>query len=389
MENLSITVISDLHCHPTEDGIDDTYLKTDLLRTPSAEHPVESVVQLIKENNITSDLTLCPGDFTNKSNKQGFISGWEFSLEIHKALNGKEIIATLGNHDIDSFGVISDYCFEVARGIKKGFPIKDENLLDTFWSKGSVFIEGENYRVLAINSSHFHYTKSTSEYGKVGDETLEYIESYLSKIEDSKITIALSHHHPVDHSRLKLGEKDKIVNGNELLEIIGKYKFDLFIHGHKHDPLLRYHTCYSNNHKIPILSAGSFSATSNITFSGQRNTFHKIDIIKDNGIVKGTIQTWTFLPRSGWKVRYDDEGFHSHTGFGFSGKVEELALKIINEVGSSHLMKWIDIIQKFPEVKYLIPTEAIEFSKIINEKGLRLDEKIWQNPEVISNTNLI
>lgn len=301
-KKLSIAIISDLHCHPSDNGLNDTYLKTDMLRTPVLDHPVESIIQLIKKETITTDLTLCPGDFTNKSDRQGFISGWDFSLEIHNELNGKEIIGTLGNHDVDSFGDISDYSFQVARGIKKGFPYKSKNDCDTFWSKGGAFVEGDNYRVLVINSSHFHYNVKAAEAGKISDDLLDYIDKYLSEISDDKICIALAHHHPIDHSRTALGEKDKIIKADELLEILGQYKFDLFIHGHKHDPLLRYHPCYKSNYKIPILSSGSFSSTTNISFTGQRNTFHKIDLIKKGKeISKGRIKTWSFMPKTDGK----------------------------------------------------------------------------------------
>ena len=181
---------------------------------------------------------MCPGDFTNKTDVQGFISGWDFTLEINKELEGKEVIATLGNHDVDSYETFSNYSLEIAKGIKKGFPLKDEDDCDKFWSKGCVFIEADDYRILVINSSHYHHNKKASGGGKVGDDLIDYIDEYLAKKNDDKINIALTHHHPIDHSRFKLGEEDKIINGDSLLEVLGKYNFDLFIHGHKHDPLL-------------------------------------------------------------------------------------------------------------------------------------------------------
>lgn len=388
LKKLSIAIISDLHCHPSGNGVNDTYLKTDMLRVPVLNHPVESIIQVIKKEGITTDLTLCPGDFTNKSDKQGFISGWNYTLEIHEKLKGKEVIATLGNHDVDSYGTISDYSFEVARGIKRGFPYNDENDCDTFWSKGGAFVEGDNYRVLVINSSHFHYNVKAAASGKISDELLEYIDEYLGETKDDKICIALAHHHPIDHSRLDLGEEDKIIKADDLLEILGKYKFDLFIHGHKHDPLLRYHTCYKSGHTIPILSSGSFSSTTNTIFSGQRNTFHKIDITKKgNDSSKGRIKTWSFMPKIGWKTRYDEEGFHSYTGFGYRGTLIDLADKILKLVGNSPIKPWKDVITTIPDVEFLIPVEADELVKILKSKNLILGGgKISEIPEFIGNT---
>ncbi|RZJ78312.1 MAG: hypothetical protein EOO20_27975, partial [Chryseobacterium sp.] len=75
-KTLKIAIISALHCHPKrtrkEDGPDDTYLLTDKLRMPSNDHPVESLINLIDSNPFSVDLTLCPGDFTDKANVQGF-----------------------------------------------------------------------------------------------------------------------------------------------------------------------------------------------------------------------------------------------------------------------------------------------------------------------------
>ncbi|MDO6820213.1 metallophosphoesterase [Zobellia sp. 1_MG-2023] len=390
-KKLSIVIISDLHCHPSSAEVDETYLKTDLLRTPLLDHPVESLVKIIRDDKITTDLTLCPGDFTNKSNKQGFISGWEYSLEIHRELKGKEIIATLGNHDLDSYGSASEYSYEIAKGIKRGFPYKDSNDCDKFWSKGCDFIEKEDYRVLVLNSSHFHYNKLSAKSGKVGDDTLDFIRDYLAKIDDTKFFIVLAHHHPIDHSRLNLGEEDKIVNSDELLEILGKAKADIFVHGHKHDPLLRYHSCRTSNCKIPILSSGSFSSTSNITFTGKKNTFHKVDLIRTDSGNKGKIKTWSFLPRSGWKNRYDVDGFHINTGFGYMGEVNTLATNIKSLVGNREMVKWAEIVSSIPDIEHLIPTQSDELAELLNKNDLILGGgSISEPPKFIGNTkNLI
>ena len=150
---LKLAIISDLHCHPSHiPGDPSTYLITDRLRFPVNDHPVESLIKVINAEKVNTDLTLCPGDFTDKANVQGLISGWSFSLEIHNQLKAKDILATVGNHDVDVYGSTSNYSLTNVKGLKQGFPIKDEGKRDTYWSKGCVFVEGVNYRVLVINS---------------------------------------------------------------------------------------------------------------------------------------------------------------------------------------------------------------------------------------------
>jgi hypothetical protein len=392
LKKLSIAIISDLHCHPSrnkkEEGENTTYLLTDMLRSPAENHPVESFLKVIKTEELEVNITLCPGDFTDKSNRQGFLMGWSFCLEMNRELNSDEIIATIGNHDVDSFGSASTYSFENAKGIKQGFPLKEEKERNMFWAQGCVFLERENFRILVINSSHFHYNKDEAKKGKVDHNLISYIDEYMERNIDDKISLALSHHHPVDHSRDGLGPEDTIVNGDDLIEVLGKFKFDLFIHGHKHDPLLRYHQCHETSNRIPILSSGSFSATSNLSFTSKRNTLHKIDLFKDgNSPCNGRVKTWTFRPRNGWKNMYDAGGFHPNTGFGYDGRIEDLAKKILKEVGNSAIKDWKELVTEIPEINFLIPTQADDLEKELKKMKLILAGRICEIPECISNRN--
>ncbi|WP_148311336.1 metallophosphoesterase family protein [Nonlabens marinus] len=364
-------------------------MTSDMLRSPVNDHPVESLIKLIEKDQLSTDLTLCPGDFTNRSDQQGFISSWDFVNEIHNCLKGKDLIATLGNHDVDSHEKISNYNLEVAKGIKKDFPLKNDGDRDTLWSKGCVFVESENFRILVINSAHFHYNKEHAVGGKVDSNLLDYVEEYLNEINDDKIFIALSHHHPTNHSRLGLGEHDIIVNGTELLELLGKHSCDLFIHGHKHDAFLRYHNLTESNGRIPILSSGSFSATSNTIYTGRRNHFHMIDIEKKNKVCYGRITTWTFMPKNGWKLMHDDGGFDTYTGFGCNKNIQEIASDIISVVGKSVTYKWEDITTKLPEVNYLIPIEAEKLTNLLKSQGFLIAPPLSQSPTIISNVKAV
>lgn len=388
IKRLRIAVISDLHCHPKrnnkDDGPDDTYLLTDKLRVPSNDHPVESLLDVIKEEKFTVNLTLCPGDFTDKANIQGFLAGWSFSLEINRKLKADEIIATLGNHDVDSYNTYSNYSLTTARGIKQGFPLEVEAECDIFWAKGCVFVEREDYRVLVINSSHYHYNKMSSKAGAVGDDLIEYVRDYLKDKNDDKIQIAMSHHHPIDHSRQKLGEWEKIVNADGLLDILGENKFDIFIHGHKHDPLLRYTTTSKTNYRLPIFSAGSFSSCSNLMFTSIRNFFHVIEIDKGT-IAKGTIKTWTFIPNAGWQRRNDDHGFATYLGFGNELTVEDIFNAIKLELTGKSYIAWNELSIKIPDLRYLIPSDLKTLHELLESNDYKLSGHIWNNPQEIFN----
>jgi len=388
---LRLAVISDLHCHPTrknlkEEGVNETYLLTDKLREPANDHPVESLLKVIDEENFSVDLTLCPGDFTDKANIQGFIDGWSFSLELNRKLKAANIIATLGNHDVDCYNNYSNYSLTTAKGIKQGFPLASQDDCNVFWSKGCVFVEHEDYRVLVINSSHYHYNKISAKSGAVGDDLIEYVEQYLKDKDDDKIQIAMSHHHPIDHSRQKLGEDDKIINADALLDILGEKRFDVFIHGHKHDPLLRYHNTSKTNYRLPIFSSGSFSSCSNLMFTSIRNFFHVLEI-KKNAVAKCTIKTWTFIPNGGWRMHNDDHGFATYSGFGNQLDVNAIFELIKAELSGKIYMQWSELTVKIPDINHLIPSDATRLNEMLNAKGYQLSGHIWSKPNQIFNLN--
>lgn len=386
---LRIAIISDLHCHPKrtkEEGADCTYLLTDKLRNPVNDHPVESLLKVIRDWPIEVNLTLCPGDFTDKANTQGFIDGWSFSLEINQKLNSDNIIATLGNHDVDSHNSFSNYSLSIAKGIKRGFPLEIDSECDTFWSKGCVFVEKENYRVLVINSSHFHYNKLSAKSGQIDNDLIDYVHDYLKDKKDNKIQIAMSHHHPIDHSRFQLGEEDKIVNADGLLDVLGIYQFDLFIHGHKHDPLLRYFKTTKTNYQLTIFSAGSFSSTSNLMFTGMRNFFHVIEITKDKK-AKGVIDTWTFIPNKGWEINNDEHGFATRTGFGNDHSLEEIFASIKLLLENHNFMNWDEVITTIPDISHLIPADSKTLSDMLDANGYKLSAHIWKKGQQIFNLN--
>lgn len=395
MKKVTLAVISDLHCHPSDfeiEGvkIDDTYLKTDMLRTSSIDHPVEGLVKLIKDERIKCNLTLCPGDFTSKSNRQGLINGWDFCLEMGMALKSNDVIGTIGNHDVDSYLNESEYSFKNVKGIKKDFPFKDytDGSLKNFWAIGCGFIEKTEIRILVINSCHYHHNKRKSVSGEVENDLIEYVDEYLENNNDDKICVVLTHHHPIDHSKSDLGEKDKILNSDRLLEVLGKNKVDLFIHGHKHHALLRHHPCSENSHNIPIFSSGSFSATSNTSWTQKRNHFHLIEIEKDTTEpAKGKIKTWTFFPKQGWILNDDSSGFDVYSGFGYNGDLSKLVDLVESNLNKGENKKWEDLIILIPDIEYLYPVDMLSLEDKLRDRGIIFSSKISGKSEYVFRLN--
>ena len=389
LKKLRIAVVSDLHCHPerAEYSKNNSYLFSDKLRSPNNEHPVENLLELIKKESLQVDLVLSPGDFTDHCDKQGFLSGWSYVNEISQALKAKDVVATIGNHDVDSRHIYSQYSFDIAKKIKQNFPLKEEQILKDFWANGYAFIEEQDYQILVINSTHFHthYNKENeienpAIKGKIDLTQVEEIEKYLIVNNNpSKIKITLCHHHPVDHSRFGLGEHDVIENGQELMNVLGKHKFDLIIHGHKHDPWLRYINT-SSGFLLPILSSGSFSATNQIIFTTKFNYFHIIEIQKDSqSLSTGKIDTLTYKNKIGWK-RDKDDGFYPYTGFGFLDDLNIIVDEIEEIMSNFEVTKWEFILSKIPSIENLIPDKIEELQDRLKLKKIYLSGKIGLKP---------
>lgn len=384
---IRIAIISDLHCHPEESDLKNnaTLLFTDKLRDEIKQHPIESLRELKENNQFDSvDILLCPGDFTHQSNKQGILTGWSYLREMVDIFEAKEIYATLGNHDIDSRNMFSQHSFSFPKGIKQSFPLKDDEI-GTFWEKGFTFIEKESFQLLVVNSTHYHTHSSPVDNqlvkGLITTSAIEEIESYLEKNKNEKIKIMLCHHHPVQHSRDGLGAYDFIENGEELVNILGKFSYDLIIHGHKHDPNFREYTTMGG-YKIPILSSGSFSAVGQQQYCNKFNYFHIMEISKQNdNNSKGTIQTWNFINRSGWSNKKN--GFLPRTGYGIIESVDNIinSIKEFLEIGKPS--DWSSVIKEFPQLNYLLPDQLEEFENKSLENNLIIKPSILDNPKII------
>src|SRR6185436_2471810 len=253
--------------------------------------------------------------------------------------------------------------------------------MSKFLGRWIYFLEQKNLRILIINSVYFHRRENLAGYGKIGKGQLESIEQYLSNHNDDKIKIVLCHHHILPHERLNLGAEDLMVNGNELIDILNRYFFDLVIHGHKHEPLLRY--APGSTFTVPVFSVGSFSATTNTIITGNRNHFHLIKIRKIKNISKGNIQTWEFLPSRGWVPADAGENFFPVlTGFGYRGTIDTLVDKTENIINKSPtpFLDWKKFIQKLPDVQNLTPQGCLEFKNKLISKNIITHPKLPKCP---------
>lgn len=381
VESLKIAVVSDLHCmHKTNtsaSGI--TFLYTNAPKNPIVRHPVYALLDLLEKNkDIRADILICPGDIADKADEQGIITGWEFLKKIQLGIEAKQLLATTGNHDVDSRRSHPyTNAFHLLKSFADDYPLINN---DSYWNKNFAFIETDDCLILILNTCHNHNSKEDSGQSIVNPDTLESIKQHLEKIGKKKYLFAFCHHHPVKHSNIDIAYKDGDVidNGDKLIQLLNEYDFQIIVHGHKHDPRLK------KENSLTVFAAGSFSSLMNIKELGADNCFHLIELFPFKK--QGTISSWIYAPTKGWEVRNDRE-FPCFTGFGNELSVEALA-KHCSEIfinDGKEMLTYKSIVSQLPDLQYLIPEDQKKLTKVLKKDySLSLVPELPNIPKILT-----
>lgn len=387
MSTFKIAIVSDLHCcHSKTSGADRSRLLSDMMRIPAKQHPVESLLELIDQQHIQSDVLVCPGDITNRVDKQGLVTGFNYLQEIQNALNAKQLFCTPGNHDVDSRDIykLSDSS-EILKCLHKRYPFENDELKQSFWSENFCLYENELIELLLFNSTFNHTNEEKALKAIIPELTLSKIQAKIEQKKDSsKIKVFVCHHHPYPFSNVdsvKYKDGDFLENGDKLLNILRNNGYYLVIHGHKHIPRYLFHD------GVHLFAAGSFSSLENIAEGNTSNSFHIIELHTSNSILKAQIKTWYFTSAKGWSISRDpDEIFPSLTGFGSEKNTNEIALSIHNyfETESKDRVKFEEIVNIIPDILYLSPDQQICLEKMLeNSYGLKILNSLGTSPNEI------
>lgn len=371
---LKITVVSDLHCKHSSSDLDDkkrlirsTILYSDSLRKDSAPiHPVHSFLQVSQKNKsvFKSDVLLCPGDITDKIDPQGYITGWSFLEEMRDAISAPDLYATIGNHDVDSRrNNPSDKPFTIAQSIKYNYPLRENQKLQ-FWSEHYFIVENDKYILLVFNSSHSHISWDDSRKAYIGEEVIKKMSNDLKLFTKDKIRLALCHHHPIGQSNVNEPDSDVIDKGTDFLDMLCDEGFSMIIHGHKHEPKIRYYN------SLVVFCSGSFSSRENLNETESENVFH---VIEFQTKLEGLIRTWYYGSNRGWHQKANKK-FPPITGFGFNGnesKLGELSNSInewFNSKSNSSNDLFANLLAEIKDVQFLTPSEMSKVIQILKDQ---------------------
>lgn len=368
---LMVAVVSDLHAYKDAEPDDapSHYCLGDPGTDPGTS-PLAGLRDLIKAENLTADLLLCPGDLADKADPVAIQHVWRELHDIKAHLKAPLLAATSGNHDVDSRYQYNDFDAKgVLQALNPPYPLPDDALNDRYWSRHfSLIVDRAPYRLLVLNSSAFHGEgryEQTKQYefqhGRISEHTLAAIKRELdASPRDYSVNILLCHHHPHPHSELRLSESDLMAGGRHLVELLGSGTYGrwIIVHGHKHHPKIE--NAAGGTSSPVILAAGSLCATLYRELqTAARNQFYILTfpfaLYHDFGFV-GRFKAWDWLSGSGWVAATERSGLPSAGGFGWRGDISLIA-KQISSIVSDRTVPWNEVRASIPIVDYILPQD--------------------------------
>lgn len=375
---LSIAVLSDLHAtgHPNNDhGL--SYLRANPL--PGDPNLFADLTALVKRNGLHADLLVCPGDICDKGDQIGFTYAWEQLQLLRSTLGAGELIATCGNHDLDSrYAASSAEEDPDPKGAllqaTPAFPFGDSPDTDHFWARNYVIRQpAPGVTVVVLNTSAYHGGAGGElEHGRVSSRTIAAILTSLKKLKDSEINILVCHHH-LQPLRAWAQDPDGqfVKKGVDLLSALSELSGSawLVLHGHRHIPQI----LSSSSPAFMSVGAASFARIGD-KFSNQ---FHLIEVESDPSSASmplgGEITTWNWSRPKKWAQYHDPtKGLPPHCGFGYSGGVGFLVQSVENNLATAPFMDWATLTAQVPQLRYLTPEQSDSFRLALGKKGLAI-----------------
>src|SRR5439155_7955565 len=119
-------VVSDLHAYDRVDGEPPSHFCTLDPEDQPGKHPLAGLEQLIVTQGLRADLLLCAGDIGDKANPGGVRSAWNWLVRLSQKF-GASMLATPGNHDVDSRFIYNQYDAKgVLQSLSPPFPFPAE-----------------------------------------------------------------------------------------------------------------------------------------------------------------------------------------------------------------------------------------------------------------------
>lgn len=390
-ETLRIAVLSDLHyrchelgqpCRPAS-SVDGAQLD-----------PVAAFLDYVKRNDLKADYLICPGDITDRAAAKPLEEGWRKLQEIKEALAARHLIASTGNHEVESR--VPPNTHDKAGNAEEDFdPLKCLQALDdypsscwsgidrkwVYWGRGYEFIEDGDVLFLLINSSHFHPTTQINEFerGKLSDICIQLLRIEIGqRIESTKATVFVTvlHHPPISHESLELDlGRTTMFNGARLIELLDcSGQAWLVIHGHKHHG--RIVLAQGSGCQPVVFAAGSAGAA----MEGRQGLelrlqsyIVEVEVHPKDSLpqLRGTVQSFSWIENDWRPAAIRKHGIPDGSGFASPlVQVQTLLPAIVSYAErTSAFVKWHELLNAVPQLRNLLPDQMGHLRTAIERKG--------------------
>ncbi len=349
-------LISDIHACDVDPGSSKapSYVSSFRSAAGSRTDPIAELEDLIRREDLQPECILCPGDITNKSLPDPFGYAWERLHDLAEK-SGAKLIATVGNHDVDSR--YKSNAFDprgYAMSLKPSIPTPDRLHFLEYWAENFTPISLEGCNIVALNTAAFHGNGRDAaneiEHGRISDSTLSRLGSTLASLPKVPVNILLCHHHVIKPERSDEEFKGLTRGG----------------HG------------YGGSNAPVVLGCASFSAQINEDAQNKNpNQVHLLicdpDGAKADGLTScGSVMSWTWQPGVGWRTPVGLQGLPYISGYGYWTSVDPLVDAVdahLNGSGVS-LSDWDAVATIIPGLRRLIPADFERLERAMERRGL-------------------
>ena len=368
---LKIAVLSDLHVFngSSNDSKAPSFIGTADSQNIPEKHPFRGLEKLIDDEGLSADLLICPGDMSDKADPAALQFAWQKLHWLRDKLGARQLLATNGNHDIDSRYMNDDHDAKGSlQSLVPMFPGTSEILCDRYWSRNFAIYTEDDLRIVLLNSAAFHGAGKDSarefENGRISSRTVDALARALDG-EERRVNILVCHHHPAPFNPVQEDDYSEMIGGESLLRLLnsGDHGSWLLIHGHKHYPRLDY--AEGGAASPVIFSAGSFAAVLYPKLAGHaRNQFYILEIpvaeLDSLGLdVGGTLRAWDWIGLIGWQTAGAQSGLPHRVGFGWREAPRAIANDIAQRFGTAGSIWSADqLLSEVPKLRYLRPKDV-------------------------------
>jgi predicted phosphodiesterase len=376
-------LISDIHACDVDPSSSKAPSYVSSFRSAAASRidPIAELEDLIRREDLQPECILCPGDITNKSLPDPFGYAWQRLHDLAKKC-GAKLIATVGNHDVDSR--YKSNAFDprgYAMSLGPSIPTPERLHFLEYWAENFTPISFEGCNIVAVNTAAFHGNGRDAadeiEHGRISESTLSRLDNTLTSLPKVPVNILLCHHHVIKPERSDEEFKGLTRGGANLVQLLSDSDCAwIIVHGHTHVPDL-FHG-YGGSNAPVVLGCASFSAQINEDAQNKNpNQVHLLicdpDGAKADGLTScGSVMSWTWQPGVGWRTPVGLQGLPYISGYGYRTSIDPLVDAVDAHLTSNgvSLSDWDAVAAIIPGLKRLIPADFERLERAMERRGL-------------------